>query len=543
MRKTQAPGSGGTRSPGLTRRDVLVMGTAAATSLCLSNVFIRTARAQTSSAQYNQSVIGQLPDFYISPTGTGSASTGGTAADPWPITMLNSPAAVSRYVGKVIGLMDGTYSLYDIMGLPPPGGFSGGNLLGVVPGTATQPTIIVSQTPQGAIIDGQRDAIYAADPTLDWGGGLLGPTTFAYGMTGAGLTIDGLKFVGANYRCITNYGGYGRGGNGNNGCDNLTVRNCWFADQSYITCQVPGKNAAMFYSEGQNHIYVQNCRFDQGSSPSDGNREALVQFYSPTQDTIVEYCTCTAPPVSANGIYWKAGPTPGHQGAVSRYNYIDGSLVAISGGSPAILTDGCTVTTDTFQIYNNILIPALGAAAIWFDNTGVDGYQGTWEFHDNTIVGDWSNQGMIYSTDNWMNKPTGVNFYNNIVAPSSGGGHAGDFQVPAISEIGDVNYNLYPTVVRFGVGNSSTYSTLASWQSVTSSAGHAADANSAQGDPLFVATGTEAAYYQLASGSPALKLAVDGGQIGAWRGASQVGSTIGGGPVLALPDPPQLSVS
>jgi hypothetical protein len=540
MPKKQAPGSGGTRTLVFTRRDVLAMGAAAATSLCLPLGFIRTARAQTSSEQYNESVIGQLPDFYISPSGTGNASTGGTATDPWPITMLNDPTAISRYVGKVIGLMDGTYSLYDIMGLPPAGNFSGGNRLGVVPGTAAQPTIIVSQSPQGAIIDGQRDAIYAADPTLDWGEGLLGPTTYLYGYTGAGITIDGLKFVGANYRCITNYGGYGRGGNGNNGCDNLTVRNCWFADQSYITCQVPGKNAAMFYSEGQNHIYVQNCRFDQGSSPSDGNREALIQFYSPTQDTIVESCTCTAPPANAIGIYWKTGPTPGHQGAVSRYNYVDCSLVTALGGSPPIMTDGCTITTDTLQIYNNVLIAALGAPAIWFDTSGVGGYQGTWEFHDNTIVGNWSSKGMIYSTNNWGIKPTAVNFYNNIVAPSLGGGQAGDFQVPAISEIGEVNYNLYPVVVHFGVGNISTYATLASWQSATSTAGHAADANSAQGIPLFVGSGTEAAYYQLASGSPALKLAADGGEIGAWRGASQIGSTIGGGP---LPDAPQVSVS
>lgn len=552
MRKNQAPGSGRTGTAVLSRRDVLVMGTAAATSLCLPIRFIRTARAQTtSSEQYNQSVIGQLPDFYISPSVAIGAGTG-TQADPWGIDALGyvdssgtyHPGQRSVYAGKVVGLMDGTYSLYTLLGAPASGTFSGGNWIGVAPNTAAAPTIIVSQTPQGAIIDGQRDAIYAADPTLDWGCGLLGPQTFGYGQYGIGLIIDGLKFQGANYRCITNYGGAypsGRGGNGNNGCDNLTVRNCWFADQSYITAQLKGKNAAMFYSEGSYHVYVQNCRFDQGSSPSDSNREALVQFYSPTIDTIVEYSTFTAPPASSNGIYWKCGPSPGHQQAVARYNYVDMSLTTTSNTVAAIMFDGTTVTTDTWQVYNNIIIASMGNPAIWFDTSGGPGGDaGIWQIHDNTIVGNWSSKGMVYSTDNWVVKPAAVNFYNNIVAPSSGGGQAGDFQVPAISEIGEVNYNLYPTVVHFGLDNSSTYTTLAAWQSATSTAGDAADVNSAQGNPLFVATGTAAAYYQLGSGSPALKLAADGGQIGAWRGANQIGSTIGSGPV---PDAPQVSVS
>ena len=549
MRKKQAPGSGGNTTAALTRRDVLVMGAAAATSLCLPIRFIRNARAQTaSSEQYNQSVIGQLPDFYISPTANpandGKTNTGSLSA-PWSINALNTQASV--YQGKVVGLMNGTYSLYTILGLPGAGGFSGGNWISVIPGsnsgTYTTPTIIVAQTPLGAIIDGQRAAIYAADPTLDWGEGLLGPGTYNSGHYGSGLIIDGLMYKGGNYRFITNYGGAypsGRGGNGDNGCDYLTVRNCYFTDLSYITAQLTGKNTAEVYSEGSYHIYIQNCRFDTFDAPSDGYRQAGIQFYSPTLDTIVENCTITAPPDGGNLVYWKAGAAPGHQQAVLQNCYLDSSLVASGYGSTPVMTDGCTVTTDTFQIYNNILIAGQGSPAIWFDNTGVDGYQGTWEFHDNTIVGNWSGKGMIYSTDNWNNKPLAVNFYNNIVAPSSGGGQAGDFQVPVISEISEVNYNLYPTVVHFGVGNSSTYSTLTAWQSATSTAGHAADANSAQGNPLFVATGTEAGYYQLASGSPALTLAADGGQIGAWRGASQIGSTIGGGP---LPDAPQVSVS
>lgn len=546
MSKKQSASNRRTGTLTLTRRDVLALGAAAATSLYLPSGLIRTASAQTSGVQYNQNVIGQLPDFYISPTGTGTASAGGTAADPWPITMLNDPTAISRYVGKVVGLMDGTYSLYDIMGLPPAGGFSGWNLLGIIPGTATQPTTIVSQTPQGAVIDGQRDAIFAAAPTLDWGEGLLGPSTSSRGQTGAGITIDGLKFQGGNYRYITNYGGYGRGGNGNNGCDNLTVRNCWFTDLSYITCQAPGRNCSAFYSEGQNHIYVQNCRFDNIDAPSDTDRQACIQFYSPTDDTRVEQTTCIAKADGGNVVYWKCGPAPGHTNAVACYNYIDASAFTSSPGAP-IMADGSTVPTDTLGIYNNVLIAGDGTACLWLDNSGAGASAVEMlDLHDNTFVGNWSTRGLIYDTSAWSSKPSAVKFYNNILAPSSGGGGGlfGDFDIPEVSLIVEVNYNLYPNSVDFGVGPSgTTYTSLASWRAGTSSGGHAADVNSAQGNPLFVASGTEAAYYQLGSGSPALTLAADGGEIGAWRGASQVGCSFGGGTVLALPDPPQLSVS
>lgn len=479
--------------------------------------------------QYNSVVIGQMPDYYISPTANpandGTTNTGSISA-PWSINALNTQRSI--YAGKVVGLMNGTYGLYTILGLPGSGFNSGGNLLGVRPAsttsTFTNPTIIVSQTPLGAIIDGQSAAIHAADPTLDWGEGLLGPNTYDTGSYGAGLIIDGIKFQGGNYRYITNYGGAypsGRGGTGNNGCDNLTVRNCYFTDLAYITAG-SGTNTSAVYSDGSYHVYVQNCRFDTITAPSNSYRQACIQFFSPTIDTIVENCTCIGPPSGGNLVFWKCGPNIGHQQAIARFNYLDGSQ-ATSACVP-IATDGCNVTSDTFSIYNNIILSGAGAAWMFVDNTGAD-YQGTFNIHDNTLAGNWSTQGGISSSDNWTYKPVGMNFYNNILAPSSGGGSAGDIQVPAISEILTWNYNLYPPAsVSFGVGNFSTYSTLSAWKSATSTAGFPADTSSAQGNPLFVGTGTDAAYYELGTGSPALTMSSTGGQIGAWNGASSIGS-------------------
>lgn len=545
MSKKQAPESD---KPFLTRRDILTMGAVAATSLYLPGGLIRSAHAQTSqsSVQYNQTVIGRLPDFYVSPSGKGSASTGGTAADPWPISMLSDPTAQSRYAGHVVGLMNGTYGLYDIMGLPPAGNFSGDNRLQIKPGTASQPTIIVAQSPQGAIIDGQRDAIHAADPTLDWGDGLIGPYTYSYGHTGAGITIDGLKFVGGNYRYITNYGGYGRGGNGNNGCDNLTVRNCWFTDLSYITCQSQGKNSSMFYSEGQDHIYVQNCRFDGGGAPSDGGRFNSCQFYSPTNDTLVEYCTVIAG-ASGNSwggaLYWKCGASPGHNNPTARYNYVDCSAMKSQGSREqgCIGFDGCNTSTSVFQIHNNIFIAALGNPNIYAGPLGqVSGYAGTWDMHDNTFLGNWSSQGNFFGSWDKLT-PKSQNFYRNIVWPASGdgGGQNGDFNLAAAGVAGNIDYNLYPTsAVKLCIGNgAATYTSLSSWRSASG-----VDLHSAQSDPGFALTGTEAARYMV-TGGRAAAFAADAGEIGAWRGASQVGCSFGGGTVLAVPDPPALSVS
>jgi len=541
MSKKQAPAS---EKPSLTRRDVLAIGAVAATSLYLPGGLIRSAGAQTSPSgvQYNQNVIGKLPDFYVSPTGTGSASSGGTAANPWPISMLSNPTAQSRYAGHVVGIMNGTYGLYDIMGLPPAGNFSGDNRLQIKPGTATQPTIIVAQTPQGVIIDGQRDAIHAAAPTLDWGDGLMGPYTYPYGHTGAGVTIDGLKFVGGNYRYITNYGGYGRGGNGDNGCDNLTVRNCWFADLSYITCQAQGKNSSMFYSEGQDHIYVQNCRFDGGGAPSDGGRYNSCQFYSPTNDTVIEYCTVISGASNnswGGAVYWKSGAGPGHNNPSARYNYIDCSAMTSQGSRQQgpISFDGCNTSTSVFTIYNNILIAALGNPNIYAGPLGqVSGYAGTWDIHDNTFAGNYSSQGNFFGP--WDNlAPVKQNFYRNIIAPSSGGGQNGDFDLAKAGVAGNIDYNLYPTSVKLCIGNgTSTYTSLSSWRSAVG-----VDQHSAQQLPGFAGTGTEAARYMVSG--VAATFAADGGQIGAWRGTSQVGCSFGGGTVLPVPDAPALSVS
>lgn len=494
--------------------------------------------------EYNSAVIGKLPDFYISPSVAIGAGAG-TQADPWGIDALgyNDSAGTyhagqsATYAGKVVGLMNGTYSLYTLLGLPMAGNFSGDNWVCIRPASNTSsfttPTIIVAQTPQGAIIDGQRDAIQAAAPSLDWGVGLIGPHTFNSGEYGAGITIDGLKFVGANYRCITNYGGAfpsGRGGNGNNGCDNLTVRNCWFADTSFITSQVAGKNSSHFYSEGSYHVYVQNCRFDGGGAPSDGGRFNSCQFYSPTQDTQVTNCTIIAGASNnswGSPLYWKSGAAPGHLNPVCAYNYLDSSAMTSQGSlqQGCLSFDGCNTASCTFQIYNTVMVAALGNPCIYAGPLGnVSGMAGTWDIHDCTFAGDWSAQGCFYGPWNNLN-PTLQNWYRNIIWPATGGegGQNGEFDLATTSVGGTIDYNIYPaSAIKVCIGNTTTtYTSLSSWQAALGF-----DTHSAQENPQFVASvgAFPADYYKLAAGSPALTFAQDGGAIGAWRGTALVGS-------------------
>src|SRR5581483_4125210 len=439
MRKKHAPGNDRSGALGITRRDVLAIGAVAATSLYLPSGLIRSARAQSSGVQYNQTVIGQLPDFYISPTGTGSASAGGTAANPWSIAMLNDATARSRYAGKVVGLMNGTYNLLQILGMPVAGGWWGTNRLMVVAGTASAPTIIVSQTPQGAVIYGARNEIHAANSSLDWGASLMGPDG-----GGAGITFDGIHFTASNYRSISNYGPDGTG------VDNFTVRNCLFDDQSFITCQTPGKNSCHFYSEGKNHIYVQNSRFVGGGAPSDQNRHASIQFYAPTTDTLVEYCTVIADPQGAgNLVYWKE---PGHMSPVCRYCFLDRSESATSYMGSTIMMDGQTTSrTASIDFHHNIMIAGSQHPNIW---RSYGGNAGVWNIYNNTILGDWSSLGNM--AEMYAGSPVQTNIHHNIFWPSKGGGNYADAAVYSTAALGTMDYNNYPSSVSFHAGDLSS---------------------------------------------------------------------------------------
>jgi hypothetical protein len=489
-------------SPGsriLTRRDALAVGTLAAASLGLPGGFIQRAQAQTVSF-----------DYYIGPDG--NDNNPGTQSQPWAITAIN--AKRSTYAGKRVGLLDGVYGLISAMGQPFTGsGQSQTARLRIAGGTASSPTVIMAVNARQAVIDWQR--------SLQTNGSMQ--SSLEPG--GPYVTIDGIVFDNNNYQCIVNNPG------GGSGYDYLTVKNCLFRNQSYTGGG--GNNSAMVYSQGADHILISNCRFDGGSAPFDSNRHNAIMFYTPTVDAIIEYCTFVSEPLGCDVIHFKqSGVTNG----TIRNCYINRSAVTQSSQSGyCIKWEGVSDSSDIANIYNNVIVS--GGSTSRSILSAEPNTAGTWNIYNNTLVGPWANSGGIVGIHD--RAPLQSNFFRNILYRSSGsGGTYGDVNFYSIGTLGTVDNNYYPSSPKIVLGNgAATYSSLASWQTASGK-----DANSTAGvSPLFVGSGSDAAYYQLQTISSCKTLGPGGTEIGAWRGAVQVGCSFGGGVVLKAPASPQLT--
>lgn len=431
-------------------------------------------------------------DYYISPTGSNS-NNGTSTSTPWSITALNSATHRTLYAGKTVGLMDGTYGLFTIMGLPSSGGV-GNTRLTVKGGTSPAPTIIKAVNARAAIIDGERAAIQSASPSLDWHNGLIGPLDDY-------VTLDGLKFVGGNFSSVTNHG-IG---------DNFTIQNCWFANQSYITGNAQGTNSAHFYTEQVSNMRVSNCKFENGSSPSDSNRHSEIQTYA-DDDSIIEYCTITTSVSGGNGIHHKGNPgtgtRPGRRHTV-RYCFIDSSASGSSGS--AIRWHGNENTDGSEKCHNTVFVlgPSIGIYSEGIDNT--------WDLYNLTLSAASPNA-MYFLPDG---SPVAINLHDCIWS-RTGTGSYGDVRYPSNSLLSNVDYNLWDSnpALKIVSDSNGTYTTLSAFQSATGKGSH----DSTTTNPLFTGTGTYAAAYQLQAGSPGKTLGLGGTEVGAWgNGATQIG--------------------
>jgi hypothetical protein len=450
------------------------------------------------SGEYNSDEYG-TPDFYISTTGTGTAAGGGTLGDPWPISMLNNATAQARYDGLVVGVMDGTYNLINILGQHD-GDFATGELT-VAGGTVGNPTVLVSQTRNGAIIDYQRSSM-----TNQVESAAIQPL-------GAYVTIDGLHIKSTNYRSITNYwlGG-----------DNLTVRNCLFTDQVFTeNVGGGGKNSATFFSVGYSDILIQNNRFEGGGATADSDRHSVIQFYD-SEDVVIEYNTIigdTTP--SGVCVYFKE--SLGTRNAEVRYNYLEKPSAA-NDSNMMILDQGDGGDTSSVHSYHHNIIYRTGAASgisrPWFWTETGTGITGTLTFYNNAFYGPVDEAGGLIRM--FRGPPTQINFYNNILARPAAGGTYGDIGVGLVAALGTWNYNLYdssPDMSFHYNSESNTATGLAAWQTASSK-----DANSSTtADPLFNFTGTEAEQFILQSGSTAKTLGAGSTEIGPWVGQTQIG--------------------
>jgi hypothetical protein len=429
-------------------------------------------------------------DYYIGPSGTVDGD--GTISDPWHIDCINTHGAT--YAGKSVGLLSGTYHLRDL-GVDYIDNYAG-NMLEIENGSSGSPTIIKSVSPRGAVIDADFPNQSAPYPR----NAVIGCTSGGY------VVIDGLHIKNAGYRAVTFATGAG-----------YIIQNCFIEDQLFASpASGSSENScAIELLISTDGATIKNNRFEGCGAPADSNRHACVQAFG-SADTLVEYNTCIGGQYGQNGVHIK-NTTPGNTGEIIRFNHLD--MSGCSGTKTPLRV--CPIGADPIEINNNVMIG--GEAVIW-ENAAIAQTNTLW---NNTIVNNGYGGAATVSINSASSGS--LNYYNNIYSRSSTVGWRGDLNLPP-SDRGTIDYNFYdnsPTVV-FALGSSASpsYSGLSAWQAVTDH-----DDNSiADTDPGFVATGADAAYYQLSSGSVCKDAGRVGGtgstaiDMGAWGGATSVGS-------------------
>jgi hypothetical protein len=443
------------------------------------NAIVTATRAQkTLTERTAAGSFGSSFDFYISTTGTGTASGGGTISDPWPISMLINATAQARYAGKRVGLMDGTYNI------PVDNTVFEAPYWNVAGGTDdSNRTIIEAVNPRAATLTGNvagggtrcEQAIIGT--TEEW-------VTFknlviTYGefkllqILASNVTVDGCEIhnllsAGDNTDLIRLEGGTGAGAR----IDGILITNCKLRNVTHGgTVAGSTANAAAVKIYNAENVIVEYCSFD--------TMHAAVFEKSNSAATTIRYCfahtlRCFANTVGskyANGTW---------QGTPSNY---------------------------TCYIHHNIVV---GAEKFHDEEMGDNLHGQHVQEYNNTYYGSYSGGTYIQAyrgtdADLWDSK-------NNIwhLTSSSGGG----LVYNSTTAINTMDYNAYPGTLRWLSG---TYTTLGTWSaatgfdthSVTTSAGFANAGGTTPED--YVTSGLQT------QGD-------DGGPLGAWdTGVTQIG--------------------
>jgi hypothetical protein len=444
-------------------------------------------------------------DYYISPSG--SDSNPGTSSQPWSIAALNSKR--STYRGKRVGLLPGTYNISSMYAA---GDYEQPILDVEGSSSSTSPTLIGAVTPQAAIID---SGLKVSDRAA------MGNST---SVTQGNLIIDGLVFTRSVCRCLK-LGSYVQ-----SAVTGIVVRNCEFKGCDARYTPVAGGNNSVLELMNQTGALIQNNYFHDniGEILNSGDHHSAILGWK-CRNNIFEYNTV----VKSGSVFGKA---EGHSGNIFRFNYIDVSHLT---DTTAALQDWCgspTTGGNTTKIHNNVLIGG-SAADLRSAYFGTQYTAHPVEVYNNTMVvlARAASFGLLIRTD-----PGALKFYNNIVTSAASGDQA--FAGANVDAPSVMNFNLYHRAG--GTTQWATYSSKTSTSrnyvsslSLLSSvlrliSGSGVDQNSMVNNPMFVASGTFAAYYKLQSGSPAKGAGRVGGtssgattDMGAWgNGASGIGA-------------------
>lgn len=521
------------------RREFLQYGAAAAGASILIPLWPRWAAAQTASF-----------DYYISTTG--SDSNPGTLSQPWALTSLLNPA-MSQFNssisanqtamrGKRIGVLPGTYNCAALVGGQYNTSSTGSDFdrpafcapAGL---SASQPTLLQSTTPLGAIIDGgMTDANNpGAQPLL--GTAIVSSSQY--------IIIDGFEVRNSNDKIMA------VGGNTGNSvasiANGITVRNCYIHGCRSTSSGANPSGITFYACIGalcQNN-YITNI-------VNTSNRNSGIEFWSSTS-CIIEYNTVVMNNGGAGAIYVKDK----NQNHIIRYNYCDTSAAPSLGGSGTIGRDSTGTNANSLEaFYNNIVF---GDNPFEGDVAGAPlNYTANQTFYNNTLVanGNWSNHGM------WIEgaSPGQVRLYNNIFSRGTVGTR-GDVGPTSANQIVLIDYNLYPSSFHNAIGTNG-FTTLASWQAIMPAG---SEAHSVLGAPTFLGGSPALASqkYKLQAGSLGKGTGSSDGttggtacDMGAWGGIdrntglppAQIGCNFAPGvsappPPPLVPSPPVLSVS
>ena len=303
-----------------------------------------------------------------------------------------------------------------------------------------------------------------------------------------------------------------------------------------------------------NGIFVQNCSIHDLTNHISGGNPTGITFYAcdaavctnnkvinigstlnrgtgiewwTSINSLTQLCTIISPNTQMTaGIYHK-NASQGNN--TIRHNYIDMTLAGSTGAQ------GCAMDNDQGGkdvTYGNIIIcdNPVGPAVIG------NGYWNAIQiFENNTFVGiPNSSVGMV---TRFASATGNIHFFNNIVQRGTIGGR-GDLDT-VIAQIGLIDYNCMPATPVYGSTTdgaggypSTTYTSQTTFAAALPSTTIGKEAHTVYNNtPGFTGTGTLAAKYQLASGSPCINAGMSGGQsnsypvnLGAWDGWSlQIG--------------------
>lgn len=409
-------------------------------------------------------------DYYIGPSG--SDSNPGTQAQPWAISALNTKRAT--YAGKRVGLLDGTYNVLAAIGTYPTQTTDVG--LGIAGGTSGAHTVIQAVNARAAILDGKMSTLNQATYAC----GVIGPI-------GNYVELRDVKIIDAGNSAVMCYS-----------VNDWIVAGCWVTGQFFTAGG--GNNSACFRSTITQRGLISNCLIENSGAPGDGNRwsgylcfgstdgvieNLTIRVADETDDDINSIHVKNAGGLNANvrntvrNCYVEARILFEDTGSTGGNNYIHHNVIKSQKG---LKVDASARPT---LIYNNTLTTLAG-----FESGGSSGG-----------IKAYPSTGAVHA-------------YNNIFDRAQTGAY-GDANYPTSAGArGTIDYNAYldgTPAPQFQLGaHTNTYNGLAAWTAATGHDSHSATYTA----PSYVATGSDAAYYQLSSGSALKNVSTSDGTTG-----------------------------